>query len=309
MNKIGKFFTLLVGQPTILLLLLIDRIAVLLSDEMLIKLKFRLCHGYWLDLENPKTFNEKLQWLKLHNRKSIYTDMVDKISAKQYVSNVVGADCIIPTIAIYESVDDIDWDALPNQFVIKCTHDSGGIVVCKDKSKLDVLKSKKKLEWGLCRRYYYQNREWPYKNVKPRLICEEYMEDESGYELKDYKFLCFDGEVKALFVASDRGSEHEETKFDFYDADFNHLPIINGHQNSSRLLQKPASFERMKEIASMLSKGHSHLRVDMYDINGHAYFGEMTFYHWSGFVPFEPKEWDVVFGDYIDLTKVCKVEK
>lgn len=305
MDKIRKFIYLLFNKPTVLGLLLIDRIAFLLSDKILIKLKYRLCMGYWIDLDNPKTFNEKLQWLKLHNRKPVYTKMVDKISAKDYVSSIVGSDCIIPTIAIYDSVEEIDWDTLPNQFVIKCTHDSGGIVVCKDKSLLDIEASKKKLKWGLNRHYYYQNREWPYKNVRPRLICEEYMEDESGYELKDYKFLCFDGEVKALFVASDRGIENEETKFDFYDAEFNHLPILNGHQNAERTILKPQSFNEMKRIASVLSKGHPHLRVDMYDINGHAYFGEMTFYHWSGFVPFEPKEWDSYFGDCIDLGKSC----
>ena len=265
--------------------------------------------GKWLNFKNPQTYNEKLQWLKLYNRKPEYTRMVDKYEAKKYVAEIIGEEHIIPTLGVWDSVDEIDFNTLPQQFVLKCTHDSGGIVICKDKSLLDIDAAKRKLRKGLKHNYYYQNREWPYKDVKPRIIAEQYMEDESGYELKDYKWFCFDGVPKALFIATDRGAANEETKFDFFDADFNHLPFTNGHPNATRTIAKPKGFEKMKKLAAILSKGHPHLRVDFYDINGHIYFGELTFYHWSGMVKFEPEEWDYTFGSWIDLSKVDSVKQ
>lgn len=276
----------------------------LFTDKAFLKVLFRLKMGYWMDFNNPKTYNEKLQWLKLHNRKPEYTKMVDKAGAKEYVANIIGEEYIIPTIGIWDSVDDIDFDKLPNQFVLKCTHDSGGIVICKDKSTLDIKAAKKTLRRGLKRDFYAVNREWPYKNVVPRIIGEEYMVDESGYELKDYKWFCFDGEPKALFIATDRGIKGVETKFDFFDADFNHLPFTNGHPNADREIAKPLGFEKMKELAAKLSAGQPHIRVDFYDINGKVYFGELTFYHWSGTTPFEPKEWDYTFGSWINLNQI-----
>lgn len=297
LNKINEA----IRNPRKLAVYLLFQIAPILTDKFFLKILFKLRMGYQLDLDNPKTYNEKLQWLKLHNRKPEYTKMVDKVGAKEYVANIIGEEYIIPTIGVWDRVEDIDWDALPNQFVLKCTHDSGGIVICPDKSKLDIRAAKKMLKWGLRRNFYAQNREWPYKNVKHRIIGEQYMVDESGYELKDYKWFCFDGEPKALFIATDRGVETEETKFDFFDADFNHLPFTNGHPNSPRPILKPQGFEKMKELAAKLSQGQPHLRVDFYDINGKIYFGELTFYHWSGTTPFEPIEWDYKFGEWIKL--------
>lgn len=227
--------------------------------------------------------------------------MVDKCLAKEYVANIIGKEYIIPTIAVYNTVEEIDWSLLPNQFVIKCTHDSGGIVICKDKSKLDIEQAKAVLERGLTRHYFNLNREWPYKNVKRRLICEEYKEDESGFELKDYKWFCFNGVPRAMFIASDRQDKTVETKFDFFDMDFNHLPFTNGHPNANREIRKPKGFEEMKRLAAKLSQGLPHVRVDFYDINGKIYFGELTFYHWSGMVPFVPEEWDYKFGEWIEL--------
>lgn len=277
--------------------------AKLWSDKFFLSAIFPLRVGYKLNIKNPTTYNEKLQWLKLYYRKPIMSTMVDKIEAKNYVSKIIGSEFIIPTIAIYSSVDEIDWDKLPKQFVLKCTHDSGGIVVCKNKDNLNIEVAKKKLRAGLKTSYYALNREWPYKNVIPRIIAEHYMEDESGYELKDYKWFCFDGEPKALFIASDRQVKGEETKFDFFDADFNHLPFTNGHPNTSKEIKKPAGFETMKKLAAQLSKGFPHLRVDFYDINGKVYFGELTFYHWSGMKPFIPRDWDYKFGEMISLPK------
>ena len=299
LNKINEA----IRNPRKLAVYLLFQIAPILTDHFFLKALFRLRMGYQLDLDNPQTFNEKLQWLKLYNRKPEYSQMVDKVHAKEYVASIIGSEYIIPTIGVWDKVEDIDWDALPNQFVLKCTHDSGGIVICPDKSKLDICATKRKLNRGLKRNFYAINREWPYKNVKHRIIGEEYMVDESGYELKDYKWFCFDGVPKALFIATDRGVEGEETKFDFFDSEFNHLPFTNGHPNSFRPIFKPRSFEKMKELAAKLSQGQPHLRVDFYDVNGKIYFGELTFYHWSGTTPFEPIEWDYKFGEWIKLPK------
>lgn len=278
------------------------RIAPFIKDDArFLKMKWKLYMDYPLDLDNPQTYNEKLQWQKLHDRKPEYIKMVDKYEAKDYVASIIGEEHIIPTLGVYEKVEDIDFDTLPNQFVLKCTHDSGGIVICKDKSELNRETACDKLRKGLKTNFYYQNREWPYKGVKPRIIAEKYMVDESGYELKDYKWFCFNGEPKALFIASDRGNPLEETKFDFFDMDFNHLPFTNGHPNANKKINKPAGFEKMKELAAKLSKDMMQARIDFYDINGQIYFGEITFFHWSGMKPFVPREWDYKFGEMIKL--------
>ena len=291
--------------------LLNRRIGRLLSDEQYLKIIYRLNIGKKLDLKNPKTFNEKLQWLKLYDRKDIYTDMVDKCRVKKLVADKIGEEYIIPTIAEWDSFDEIDFDALPDRFVLKCNHDSGGLVICTDKSKLDINAARKKINRCLKTNYYWKGREWPYKNVKPKILAEKYMVDESGYELKDYKFFCFDGEVKALYIASDRTSKTEETKFDFYDAEFNHLPFTNGHPNSNKEIKKPESFEKMKKLAAVLSKDTPHVRIDFYDIKGQVYFGEITLFHMSGVAPFVPEEWDYTFGKWIELksSKQIKAKK
>lgn len=259
-----------------------------------------------LNLREPLSFNEKLQWLKLHDKRPEYTKMVDKIEAKDYVASIVGKKYIIPTIGIWNDVEEIDWDTLPNQFVIKSTSDSGGVVVCKDKSKLDIAKSKQKLKGLGTRNYAMTSKEYPYENVPHRYIAEEYIEDESGYELKDYKIFCFNGEAKFLFVAT--GRQLNDTRFDFYDTDFNHLPVLNGHANADIAPVKPQNFEEMLEVANKLSKGIPHVRVDLYNVNGKIYFGELTFFHWSGMVPFEPEEWDYRFGEYLKLPIKTKIK-
>ena len=272
----------------------------ILSDENYLKWKFKKLVGYTLNLKSPLSYNEKLQWLKLNDIHPEYTKMVDKIEAKKYVASIIGNDYIIPTLGVWDKVSDIEWDKLPNSFVIKVSSDSGGIVVCKDKSKLDVQQAVRRLSdnWG--RNYYKFNKEYPYRDVTPRIIAEEYKEDESG-ELRDYKIFCFDGHPKVLFVASDRQDSAEETKFDFFDTEWNHLPIINGHPNSKKEICKPQNFDEMLSVAARLSKGIPHVRVDLYNINGKIYFGELTFFHWSGMVPFEPIEWDYKFGEWISL--------
>lgn len=271
-----------------------------IDDETFLKKQFKNVFGYELNLNNPKTYSEKIQWLKLYNREEKYTDLVDKYKVKEIVADMIGEKYIIPTLGIWNNFDEINFDKLPNEFVLKCTHDSGGLVICTDKSKFDKTAAKKKIQKCLKNDYYYQNREWPYKNVERKIIAEKYMVDESGYELKDYKFFCFDGKVEYLFIASDRNS-NKETCFDFYDRNFNHLDLKNGHPNSKNKIEKPKNFEKMIELSEIISKGLPHARIDFYNIDGEIYFGEITFYHWSGFKKFEPFEWDIKFGDKIKL--------
>ncbi len=272
-----------------------------LSDKAYLKLIYEARMGKKLNLKNPQAYNEKLQWLKLYDRNPKYVKLVDKFEVKEFITQILGEQYVIPTLGVWDKFEDINFDALPNQFVLKCTHDSGGLVICKDKATLDKAKAKEKIEKSLRTNYYWRGREWPYKNLKPRIIAEKYMVDESGYELKDYKFFCFDGEVKALFIAKDRQKQGEETKFDFFDENFNHLPFTNGHPNSEPPYFKPEKFEEMKEIAKRLSKGIPQVRIDLYNINGQIYFGEITFFHWSGTTPFKPEEWDYKFGEWIKL--------
>ena len=269
-----------------------------IPDEKYIKIKYRLEMNKRLNLENPKTFNEKLQWLKLNDRKQEYTKMVDKYEAKKYVANIIGKEYIIPTLGIWDKFEDIDFEKLPNQFVLKPTHTSGDVFICRDKEKIYYKTLEKKVHRWLKRKYYYVHREWPYKNIKPRIIAEKYMVDESGTELKDYKFFCFNGKPKLLFVAVDRP---QDTKFNFYDLNFNKLPFMQHYKNFNKNVLKPKGFEYMVDFAKKLSKGIAHVRVDFYDINGKVYFGELTFYHFSGFEKFEPEEWDKKLGDMLKL--------
>lgn len=273
-------------------------------DEVFLKERFKRVFGYELNLEHPQTFNEKLQWLKLYDRKPEYTRMVDKYEAKKYVAERIGEDHIIPTLGVWERFDDIDFEALPDQFVLKCTHDCGGLVICRDKSRLDIPAARKKINRCLKRNYYYSNREWPYRGVQPRIIAEAYMEDAETAELRDYKFFCFNGAAKLLFIASERQKEGEETKFDFFDMEFQHLDVRNGHPNADVCPEKPKHFDEMRAFAEKLSQGIPQLRVDFYEANDQVYFGELTFYHWSGIVPFDPPEWDRILGDWIKLPEV-----
>lgn len=270
-----------------------------LSDETLIKIIHRGYVGRKLDLENPQYFTDKLNWLKLYDRKPLYNTLVDKYEVKQYVAERIGEEYIIPTLGIWDSFDEIDFNKLPQQFVLKCTHDSGGLVIVKDKSQFDREAARKKIEKSLKRNFFILNREWVYKDVKPRIIAEAFMNDEKTNELRDYKFFCFNGIPKALFIAT--GRQSHGPFFDFFDMDFNYLPIINGHPNAPTVPERPETFEEMKSIVSQLSKGIPHVRVDVYEINGKVYFGEITFYHFGGWVPMKPEKWEKVFGDWLVL--------
>lgn len=274
-------------------------------DETFLKKSFKIHLGYELNLKNPQTFNEKLQWLKLYNRKDLYTTLVDKYSVKQYVADKIGEEYIIPTLGVWNSFEEINFDTLPNQFVLKCTHDSGGLVICKDKKSLDICDANRKLSYFLKRNYYLMGREWPYKNVVPRIIAEKYMEDPQYKELRDYKFYTFNGEPKFLLLATNRQSKQKPLSFDYYDMDFNHLPLTNHwHPNNiDGIPEKPQKFEKMKELASVLAKGFPHARIDFYEVCDKIYFGEITLFDMSGFLKIHPDSWDLEWGKLIELPK------
>lgn len=272
----------------------------LYTDEMYLRMLFRLKMGYKLNLKNPKTYSEKLMWLKLHDHNPEYTKLVDKYAVKKIVEQKIGSQYVIPTLGVWNRLEDIEWEKLPNRFVLKTTHGGGntGVVICKDKSTFDREKAIEKLNRSIKQDIYKTLREWPYKNVPRRIIAEQFIEGEN-YDLPDYKFFCFDGEVKALFIGTERGTGN--VKFDYFDADFNHLDLIQQHPMSGRNIPKPVCFEKMKEVAAKLSQGIPHVRIDLYEVKGHIYFGEYTFYHHGGCVPFHPQKWDEIFGSWIQL--------
>lgn len=309
MEKYLKAGTRLLINPDYRFLFMADKMGRYnrMPDEQYLRKRFKATIGRDLNLENPQTYNEKIQWLKLYDRKPLYTELVDKIEVKKYVADKIGDEYVIPLLGVWNSPEEIDFTLLPNQFVLKCNHNSGlGMYICKDKSKLDIDRVKRGLNIGLKEDKYLLGREWPYKNVKRRILAEKYMEDNTTHDLKDYKFFAFDGVVKALFIATERQSVNEETKFDFFDAEFQHLGLINGHPNAEITPSCPKAFEEMKRLAEKLSKGFPHVRVDFYEVNGKVYFGEFTFSHWSGLMPFEPESWDYTFGSWITLPKSSK---
>lgn len=273
-----------------------------LPDKLYLSLRYFLTFKKKLNWEEPETYNEKLQWMKVYDRNPIYTSLVDKAEVKKYVADKLGgSEYIIPTIGVWNNFDDIQFDKLSFPSVLKCTHDSGSIRVCENKENIDIEEMRKHFNQCLKHKSFKAGREWAYKNVSPRIIAEPFLVDISGVGLMDYKFFCFDGKVKALFVATDRGVKGQDVKFDFFDAQFNHLNLKHGHNNAPVIPAKPENFEKMIDIAEKLSVGLRHVRVDLYNINGKILFGEMTFYHHCGFVPFDPEEWDHTFGGWISL--------
>lgn len=271
------------------------------SDERFIRRLYKLMLNKKVNLDNPKTFNEKLQWLKLYNRKPEYTIMVDKYRVREYIAEKIGEEYLIPLIGVWDDPDDINFEELPNQFVLKCNHNSGlGMCICKDKKNIDFKKVKTELRKGLKQDYYLTGREWPYKDVPRKIIAEKYMTDETGTNLRDYKFYCFDGKAKVVGIYQDRNTD-KETTADFFDMDFNWLDFTFNMPNAKVKPSKPNHFDKMKEIAEILSKGIPHVRVDLYLSNDRIYFGELTFFDGSGFDKIEPFEWDVKLGSWINL--------
>ena len=269
------------------------------DDERYLKILYRLKVGESLDLENPRSYTAQIQWLKLNYRKPSLNQYVDKYEVKKIVADTIGAQYVIPTLGIWDRIEDIDFDALPDKFVLKGTHDSKSTVICRDKRRFDRESALKKLRNSLCRNNYPPMREWAYKDVRPRIIAEKLMEDPAHPEgLVDYKFFCFDGKVRASYLAT--GREQGKVCFDFFDRDFNHLPAFNEHHpHASVPLPKPENYEEMVRIAETLSQGFPHVRMDLYSIgNDRTYFGEYTFYHAGGMSEFIPREWDYTFGSW-----------
>lgn len=273
------------------------------SDHLYLKVYYRMCLGRRLDLKHPKTYTAKLQWLKLHNTSDLCTQLVDKYGVREFIKKKIGEEYLIPLLGVWNHFDNIDFEELPEQFVLKTNHGSGGVIICKDKSKLDKEEARAILENSLKENYFWDGREYPYKNVPPKIIAEKFMKDETGNAPVDYKFFCFDGEPKVLFYASERyNAEGLPPKFDYYDMKLNHLPVRSkGHDNAEKKLEMFPEFNEMKRIAAVLSEGFPHVRVDLYLVDGKIYFGEMTFHHDGGLVPFVPEEWDLKFGEMIKL--------
>lgn len=273
-----------------------------LPDKMMIRLMYRIRLKKKLDLKDPKTFNEKMQWLKLYDRKPIYTQMVDKYRVREYIAHEIGEEYLIPLLGHWESYDEIDFSKLPDRFVLKCNHDSQSVVIVRDKSTLNHDELRAMYTARLKVNQYRVGREWPYKNIKPCIIAEKYMEDSSGKgDLTDYKIHCFNGEPKAVQVISDRFSE-EGLHNDYYTLDWKNYGLSRGEmKNSEYVAPRPPQLEEMLSLARKLSAGIPFLRVDFYVVDGQIYFGELTFFPASGFVPFKPAKWDDVFGSWIQL--------
>jgi len=275
-----------------------------MSDKAFLNLFYKVSFGKGIDWNNPKSFNEKLQWLKLYDDNPVYPIIVDKLEMKKWVSSKIGEGYTIPTLGIWDTPDEIDFESLPNQFVLKWNHDSGSIVVCKDKKTFNKEKAIKILRRGLKVNGYWYGRERPYLSVPPKVFAEEYMEDEHTHELRDYKIFTFDGKAKLLLIASERQKEGVDTKFDFYDLELNHINMRNQHENAKIAPEPPSQFNLMKELAEKLSQGFIHLRVDFYEVNTKVYIGELTLYHGSGFMTFSPESWYLKLGSWINLSSI-----
>lgn len=278
-----------------------SRIYRMLPDSLYLKIRYQRIMGKPLKLKTPQTFNEKLQWLKLYDRKPEYTMMVDKYAMKQYVADKIGAEYIIPAIGVWEHFDEIDFRRLPERFVLKCTHDSGGVVVCRDRKSFDRFSAKEKLEGALASNFYWPGREWPYKGVKPRILAEPLIEDSSGGDLMDYKLYCFNGVPKIVLICSQRFGD-TGLKEDFFDDRWNHMNCKKvHHDNAAVLLPLPEKRDLMFELAGVLSESIPFIRVDFYEVEGRVYVGELTFFPSSGFEDFEPDSWNYRLGSWITL--------
>ena len=273
-----------------------------LPDKLAVSIKYRNHFYRKLNLKNPQTFNEKLQWLKLYDRRPEYTRMVDKYLAKEYVASIIGEEYIIPTLGVWKSFDEIDFDALPNQFVLKCNHGSGDAVICKNKMSLDIAAARKKLTAALEQDYYLVSREWPYKDVPRRIIAEQYLEDAETQDARDYKFFCFDGKAQCFKVDLDR---HSGRHANWYDLEGKILPYgtAGAEPLYDREVKLPEKLDKMIELAEKLSQGYPFMRADFYYVNGKIYSGELTFYPASGLTPFTDMEWDRIMGRWLTLPK------
>lgn len=283
----------------------LSRVLILIPDSLFLRIKYFYRLHKFPNLKNPQTFTEKLQWLKLHNRRPVMTTMVDKFAVKEYVGGIIGDQYVIPTLGVWKNVEDIEFEKLPNQFVLKCTHDSGGLVICRDKSKLDIKKVCNKLSYTLKSDYFAMNREWPYKTVPRQIIAEQFMEDHNHPgDLADYKFFCFNGEPKYCQVIRDRNTV--ET-IDFYDMEWKHQEFVGLNiiaRNGLTAVERPLHLDNMIAICRKLATEAPFTRVDLYVINDKVYFGEITFYPATGMGKFTPEKYNYILGEMIDLKRM-----
>lgn len=304
MGKIKTLFKLIKNDPkkinqAIMTNLAKSPISHLVPDKVFLRMQYRAVFGKKLNLTEPKTFNEKLQWLKLYDRNPEYCRLVDKYEVKKLISDTLGEEYIIPTLGVWDSFDDIDFDSLPDRFVLKCTHDSGSVVLCRDKATFDVASARAKLTKKLNSNLFWHGREWPYKDLKPRIIAEEYIATD-GQDLRDYKFFCFGGKVKCFKIDFDRFVEH---RANYYDINGSLLPFGEAvcPPDYEREIDVPSSLKKMVGLAEFLSSGKPFARVDFYEAQERIKFGEITFFPASGFGPFTPEEWDMTLGNWIAL--------
>ena len=298
-NTIKRKLHTFIRNPKTLPTKILYKMSPILSDEDYLNLLFPLKTGYKLNLQNPKTFNEKLQWLKLNYRKPIMTQMVDKYESKNYARNIIGDEYLIKTYGVWDSFEDINFDELPNQFVLKTTHDQGGVVIVKNKNSFDLSSARSKLNNHLKTEHYYLTREWPYKNVKPRIIAESLLKSFDGSDLQDYKFLCFDGHPRLMYIV--KGRQGVDFSRDFFDMQFRNVGIHNSkYPPSIQPIERPINWDLMQSLASKLSQGWPHLRVDFYEVDGRVYVGELTFFMHGGLGSF-PRKWDLELGSWINL--------
>lgn len=277
-----------------------------MSSEKYIRIYYRLAFGRNINLDNPETYTEKINWCKLHWYNPLVEKCVDKYEVREYVKQKIGAKYLNELYGLWENFEDIDFNALPDEFVLKVTNGSGDIYVCKDKSQMVMKDALKKLNRFKHQNMYYANREWPYRRAKRRYIAERLIHSVDGTAIKDYKIFCFHGEPQFCFVGSDRDTE---VKFDFFDKYWNYIPVTNGHNHKNPKPSKPLHWEEMLDISRILSKDFPHVRVDLYEEEGKVYFGELTFFHFGGFVKFEPEKYDYEFGKYFDLSKIPDSER
>lgn len=319
LKKVNTFLKLLIKDRELLKITFADyfartKVSHIFSDKFYLSLQYKIMMKKKINWEAPQMFSEKIQWLKINDRKKQYINVVDKYEVKKYIKQSLGEEYVIPTIGIWDKFEDIDLSMLPNEFVMKCTHDSQSVIICKNKEQFNFKLAKKKIDKCLKKNLFWYGREWPYKFVKPRIIVEKYMKDSSKKELIDYKFFCFNGKPKYCQVICDRSTN--ET-IDFFDMDWEHQEFIgissfpNEFKNNKNIIKKPFNFEKMKEFAYTLAKDTRFVRIDFYEIDERLYFGEITFYPASGFGRFEPEIWDKKLGNMINLNddQRCCYEK
>ena len=284
---------------------LFRKLSRLIPDRIYLQIVYFKHFRRFINFNNPKTFNEKIQWLKLNYRNEEYTKLVDKYRVKQYITKLIGEEYVIPTLGVWNNVDDIDFKSLPEKFVLKCNNDSGGIVICKNKKDFDEAKAKSFLKERLKNNGYWYGREWPYKNVKPCIIAEKYMEDSISKDIKDYKFFCFNGSMEFFDIDIDRFIEH---RANYYDRNGNFLPFGKTYcpPDYTKKIEMPKNLDKMIELAETISHNTVLSRIDFYEIDGQVYFGEITFYPGSGFSPLTDEKWDYKLGDMIDLPNIKK---